>query len=299
MEIIPETDTIFIGDQVTLKISVESNSKREFFVFPEFEKNLENGIEVLETRAVDTVKSGNDSIVKLERRYLFTAFSEGNLSFSKMPVVRLSISGVIDTLYSSQTLSLYIKEIPLDKDFQPFDIRNIKTYPSKFWLYASIIAVLAVLLAVAIFFAARKYFKRKEIIPLKKINPYEWAVNELEKLKTSNISINRTKEYYSQLTDIVREYIELQTDISIMEKTSDEILATLPSTVFSAPELVKNIADLFGIADLVKFAKYPASTAECEENWQNAYFFVVQGNNIVNEIKQSENEESVSGHSQT
>ena len=94
------------------------------------------------------------------------------------------------------------------------------------------------------------------------------------------------------MTDIVREYIELQGEVSVMEKTSDEILAVLPSTVFNSPRLIERVKNLFSIADLVKFAKYRALLSECETSWIEATAFVDESNRKINESEQSERDKA-------
>jgi hypothetical protein len=289
LSIEPERDTIVIGDHVTLKVSVVAPGN-EIIIFPNFKEKLFEGIELIETKDVDTIKSGDKNLKRLERKYLITSFDEGHYRFNSFPVLKVTPSGV-DTLYSNNEIVLIVKTVELDENFQPYDIKDIKTYPSQWWLWAGIFTIAALLIVALMIFFIKKYRKPSEKVKLK-INPYAWATHELESLKNSNIAVTRTKEYYSRLTDIVREYIELQTNVSAMEKTSDEILSLLPDTIFNSEELLRNIRDLFSVADLVKFAKYPASIFECETSWDEAYKFVTQSNNIANELKQSENEDS-------
>ncbi|MDR1887606.1 MAG: DUF4381 domain-containing protein [Prevotellaceae bacterium] len=289
LNIEPERDTIVIGDQVTLKVSVTA-PKGEIIVFPEFDKKMVEGIDLIEAKEVDTLKSKDKDSMYLERKYLITSFDEGHYHINGFPVLKITPSG-IDTIYSDRKIDLIVKTVELDKNFQPYDIKAIKTYPSQWWLWAVIIAVAVLLIAGLVIFLIRKYRKPAAAVRLK-IDPYLWAKHELQNLKESNLAATRTKEYYSRLTDIVREYIELQTSVSAMEKTSDEILSMLPDTIFNSEELLRNIRDLFSVADLVKFAKYPASVFECETSWEEAHKFVMQSNNISNELKQSENEDS-------
>jgi hypothetical protein len=297
MKMEPPTDTVYIGDQITLKVRVKVPENRIVF-FPQF--GDDSGIEILETSEVDTLERRNKEFNLLEKRYLMTSFEPGEFSIREFFVITLSASG-IDTVYADKGISLWVKPVELAQNFQPYDIRNIRTYPSRLWLWISLLVVGVLALAALTVYLVKRYKSRKarEAVPFKKINPYEWAVGELARLKAENISTARTKEYYSRLTDIVREYIELQTDISVMEKTSDEILAILPTTVFNSPRLVENVKNLFFIADLVKFAKYSALLSECETSWLHATAFVDESNQTIHELKQSENDKdtNASGHS--
>jgi hypothetical protein len=285
----PKLDTIVIGDQITLKVSVVS-PKNDVIIFPQFGKELTKGIELIDVKEVDTLKSNDDNLRRLERRYLITSFDAGSYHLNQFPLLKITPTGV-DTIYSDKEVVINVKTIALDENFQPYDIKTIKTYPSQWWIWIVVIAVAVLTIVGLTLFFVRKYRKTDKAVKLK-INPYAWAMYELENLKSSGVSTVRTKEYYSRLTDIIREYIELQTNVAAMEKTSDEILSLLPETVFNADELISHIRNLFSVADLVKFAKYPASTFECETSWDDALQFVTKSNNIVNALKQSENEDS-------
>jgi hypothetical protein len=289
LNIEPEQDTIVIGDQITLKVSVVV-PKNEIIIFPNFKEKLTEGIELIETEDVDTIKSKDSNSNRLERRYKITSFDEGYYQFKGFPILKVTPSGV-DTLYSNNDLVLVVKTIELEENFKPYDLKDIKTYPSRWWLLAIIIAVATLLIGVLAIFFIGKYRKVDKMVKLK-INPYVWATHELTRLKKSNLAATQTKEYYSQLTDIVREYIELQTNVTAMEKTSDEILSLLSDTIFNSAELLQNIRDLFSVADLVKFAKYSVSVFECETSWDEALRFITQSNNIANELKQSGDEDS-------
>lgn len=288
-----ERDTIVIGDQVALKVSVVA-PKNEIIIFPEFQEKLVEGIELIEATDVDTIKSKDSKLRRMERKYLITSFDEGSYRLSKFPVLKVIPStSSVDTLYSSNEIVLTVKTVDLEENFQPYDVRDIKTYPSQWWLWAGIFTLAALfVIASVIFLINRKRGTAAGRAVKLKIDPYLWATHELENLKNTNLALTRTKEYYSRLTDIVREYIELQINVSAMEKTSDEILSLLSDTAFNSEELLRNIRDLFSVADLVKFAKYPASVFECETGWEEARQFVILSNNIANELKQSENEDS-------
>jgi len=287
----PPQDTITIGDQVTLKISVEYPKGEEYF-FPEFENELIPGIELVESHAVDSLKSKDKNNKHIEKRYVITSFDEGTYIFDKFPVLKIHL-GVIDTLYSSNEITINVKTIELAEDFEPYDIKGIKAYPRNLWLWFAIVAAALLIIAFVIY---KLKTRKTEIKPENKIPPFDLAVQKLDKLKESDLAFSNNKEYYSQLTDIVREYIELETNISVMEKTSDEILALLPKTIFSSSLLISPVKDMFFIADLVKFAKYQASILESDNNWKDAHTFVERGNIITKEIKQNQSENENSGN---
>ena len=73
----------------------------------------------------------------------------------------------------------------------------------------------------------------------------------------------KVKEYFSSLTDIAREYIEGQFGVNAVEMTTDDILEEIKPLHFSK-ETYNKLKDTMEVADLVKFAKYSASTLESD-----------------------------------
>ena len=96
-----------------------------------------------------------------------------------------------------------------------------------------------------------------------------FKLNELdEKLLWQN---NKVKEYYSELTEIVRGYIERELKVPALEKTTDEIIEMLTDfnnaeTILTTKETIKKLKDLLQEADLVKFAKSKPLALEIEED---------------------------------
>jgi hypothetical protein len=114
-----------------------------------------------------------------------------------------------------------------------------------------------------IIYAVWRYIKKKRnqkplpvVKPKPKIKPHITALKELEKLRQQKLcEQGRTKEYYTELTDIVRKYIDDQWEIGAMEMVSNEIVDALRNTSIHE-EVLKRLHQAFSMADLVKFAKY-------------------------------------------
>ena len=88
---------------------------------------------------------------------------------------------------------------------------------------------------------------------------HEKALRLLKELEARQLwQSGRIKEYYSELSDIVRIYLEERFSIPAMEQTTDELLALLKKQNDSRTELRKARPELKLIlrtADLAKFAK--------------------------------------------
>lgn len=106
------------------------------------------------------------------------------------------------------------------------------------------------------------------------IPPYDKAVDDLKRLREEKMwQSGKVKEYFSSLTDIAREYIEGQFGINAVEMTTDDILEEVKPLHFSRKTYDK-LKETMEVADLVKFAKYSATTFESDTSLNNMTEFV-------------------------
>jgi heterodisulfide reductase subunit C len=81
------------------------------------------------------------------------------------------------------------------------------------------------------------------------------------------------KLYYTQLTDVLREYLSQRFTIQAMEMTSNEILTALRSKGDALP-VIEKLKQIFSVSDMVKFAKRQPTIEENESSLVNAFFSV-------------------------
>lgn len=81
------------------------------------------------------------------------------------------------------------------------------------------------------------------------------------------------KEYHSELTYILREYLESRYGIQALEQTTSEILEQLREADFDKSHSV-NLASLLQTADLVKFAKAQPPVEFHEQAMLDAEIFI-------------------------
>jgi predicted transcriptional regulator len=131
------------------------------------------------------------------------------------------------------------------------------------------------------FYAIWRYVKKERaqksqpvVKPKPKIKPHIIALKELEKLRQKKLwEQGRTKEYYTELTDIVRKYIDDQWEIGAMEMVTSEILDVLRNTEIHE-EVLKRLQQAFTVADLVKFAKYTPLPTDHDMAFKDSKEFV-------------------------
>ena len=108
-----------------------------------------------------------------------------------------------------------------------------------------------------------------------KIPPHEVAMKEIERIKADkNWQKGNLKEYYTELTDVIRIYINNRFGFNAMEKTSAEIIDFLQEE--GNKESVEELKQLFETADLVKFAKFAPLLNENDMNLVTAIDFINQ-----------------------
>ncbi|MDN4754628.1 hypothetical protein QYZ87_08870 [Porphyromonadaceae bacterium W3.11] len=257
-----EQSTILIGEQTNLKIRVVyPNDATAALVLPK--DTLMNGVEIVRTDLIDSL-SVNDKLRELVYNVTITSFDSATYHLSNINAL------VGGKLYSpSETPSLMVNTMPVDLD-NPDKYADIKDQwkPKFVWqdylLYLYIFLGL-VLLAVGIYYLIRYLKKRKDISEIDDVedvymDPYEEALQGIINLKSKELwEKNQIKEYYTELTEIVRKYLWRVYGISTAEKTSDEILEQF-RTVIGRDRMYQELTKILHTADMAKFAKYQPSS---------------------------------------
>ena len=103
-----------------------------------------------------------------------------------------------------------------------------------------------------------------------KRSPYEIAIEKLGTLEQAPyLSDGDFRQYFDQLSDIMREYLTYVYGISVLEMTTEEILAAYQGVVHEQP--LKRIKKVLVICDFAKFAKYAPSQEEQKETLDRVY----------------------------
>ena len=258
-----ETSNIRIGEQFNLKISV---NETENVILP---KLALKGLEVIDSAKIDTIRN------MIIQKYIITGFDSGAFYIPQQQVF------VKNQAYLTDSLLVNVATVATDTTkIKKYPIKSIKKEPYifddfKIYIYL-LIAALIIIGFWIYYFVIRKRKIDKDEPTYKTLPPYEEAIyklNELdEKLLWQN---NKVKEYYSELTDIVRGYIERELKVPALEKTSDEIIDMLKdfhdaSAITTNKTTIQKLKDLLREADLVKFAKSKPLAPEIEEDRRDA-----------------------------
>ncbi|MDX6745402.1 BatD family protein [Polaribacter sp. PL03] len=262
-----DTTNIRIGEQFQLKISVDETKN---VIIPKIRLK---GLEIIDSTKIDTIKNS------LIRRYILTGFDSGAFYIPQQQIF------VKNQAYLTDSLLVNIATVAIDTTkVKKFPIKSIKKEPftfDDFKLYIYIaLAVLAIIGFWIYWFVIRKRKEEEEAPTYRTLPPYEEAIlrlNELDdKLLWQN---NKVKEYYSELTEIVRGYIERELKVPALENTTDEVLEMINNfkktdTIETSKETINKLKDLLQEADLVKFAKSKPLAIEIEDDRKDAEFII-------------------------
>ncbi|MBP1223309.1 hypothetical protein [Flavobacterium sp. 1355] len=236
--------------KLTLKTVVSSKSK---VVFPN-PKTI-GSLEVIQSYPVDTVKK-NDTY-ELIKKYGLTQFDSGRYT---IPPVKILID---KKPFLSDFVTVEVTNIKVDTLQQKmYDIKDITTVESgagNWWIYVLAI-VLIIAIGIFVYWLVKKNQKKKIEEEVYK-TPIEKATSLLNNLEQKELwQKGEIKEYYSELTDIARNYIEEAIHIPAMESTTSELIqairtASAKKKMALTPEIVENLERVLRQADLVKFAK--------------------------------------------
>lgn len=242
-----------IGAQfnLTLKTNVDTLSKVVFPTSKNFGK-----MEVIRSYVIDTIKHGDR--YELIKKYGVTQFDSGKYVIPSLKVL------INNKAFATDSLLVEVSNVQVDTLKQKlFDIKPIVEVPyelSYFWQYVLII-LLILGIGALIYWLIKKYQNKKVEVVEELKSPIERATILLKTLEKKELwQKGAVKEYYSELTDIARNYIEEAIEIPAMESTTSELIlalraASIKKKMTVSPETLENLERVLKQADLVKFAK--------------------------------------------
>lgn len=234
-----------------------------------------DSVEFRAPKVVDTIAAGND--VKIRYEIPVQAFDSGYFQLPEL----LYVSG--NDTSRSKRLSLKVVPVQAKADDPINDYASVAEPEGKnifdhlpdwmvdYWWVALI--VLAVIITVV--YMLKRYRKEGHILPKKpEPTPFEKAMNSLRHLKEQKLwEQGMEKEYYTDLTDILRDYLSGRFGINAMEMTSREILQAFGRNN-EIKEYRADMRNILDMADFVKFAKVRPLPEDNIKSYDNALNFV-------------------------
>ena len=272
-----DSTTLFIGDQTDLHLRATCEVGEQVQL-PVLSEELIPGIEIVDKTIIDTAML-NDGRVQYNQYVTLTSFEDSLFYIAPLPFV----SGD-DTVWS-ESLTLNVVQ-PFEMDSTDMAITDIKgIYKAPVWWWGILRWVLLALAIAGIgvggyylitYLQSRARKSEDEVLPAEPLRPAEEvALEKLDAIREQKIwQTGQVKEYHTQLTDVVREYIDRRFEVSSVEQTSDETLRAMRGLLSDKKELYESLREMLTLADLVKFAKWTATPDENEKSLRSAYTFV-------------------------
>ena len=248
------TKTI-VGATVNLEVKVSLPADAEAF-WPVLNDSVGN-LDLINTGEVDSQRTSDGLSYLLTRNYTLMAFDSG---LYEIPPLRVNVrrNNKDQQALVTDVLKLQVYLVPVDTTAEIKDIAPLVEVPYD-WKTLLIWTLAGLLLIAAGIWIYRKYFRgrQKEIVtvsaPVKP--PHETALEELAALRNAGLwQLGKVKDYYTELTDILRRYISERFRVNAMELTSDEVLSAGFIRLLEN-DTKEHLTVILRTADLVKFAK--------------------------------------------
>ena len=282
-----DSTMLMLGDQTDLHLQV-THEASEQVQLPAFGESLQDGIEIVDKSAIDTVNL-SDGRVQLSQSLTLTSFKDS--LFSIEPI---AITSGEDTFWTDPLALNVIQPFEVDSSLAITDIKDIERAPIWWWgIIRWILLAIAVFGFIYLFFRLwNKYhtvYQIEEPVDPELLRPAdEVALEKLDEIKAAKIwKDGKVKEYQTELTDVVREYIGRRFEVHSTEKTSDETLREMKPLIDK--DLYARLKAMLQLADLVKFAKWHTTPDENESALMTAYDFVNE-TKIVNDANDANDE---------
>ncbi|MEH6682280.1 MAG: hypothetical protein V7724_17180 [Sediminicola sp.] len=262
---IVDTTSIKIGEQIKFTVQVEADST-SVVTFPEAPSFAP--LEMVEALKTDTVRKRDR--IALQKIYALTQFDSGSYTLPRQKIL------VDDRTFFTDSVQVGVATVPVDTLAQKmYDIKPLlMVEKSNLGLWLTILYIILGLVVIGglvyWFFIRKKPLTEKEKEAL--LPPYDRALLELKRLENSKYIIqDEYKQYYSELTTIVRSYLEEDVHVHALESTTDQLIERL-ELLRDAGELkldnetIGQFKKVLQTADLVKFARSrpEMSTAEMD-----------------------------------
>lgn len=262
-----DSTVVEMGSRATITVDIADASHSGTFIdLPQAGSETENNIDFIDVKA-DTFPGG------YQYQILIQAFEPATVTFSPFRYV------IGTDTAESNFLTLKVMPVELDSLATINPMESVVNPPRRWydyipeWLIWALLGVALFAIGICLLILYRKngtLIVRHQ----KPVDPYEAAMTELNRLRERKLAESgREKEYYTNLVDILRTYLDRRFGINAMEMSSTQILDSLrrnPETRDNQPR----IRQILEIADFVKFANVRPMPDDNIKTFNNVVQFV-------------------------
>ncbi|KAA3604677.1 MAG: hypothetical protein DWQ06_04370 [Calditrichaeota bacterium] len=276
-----DKNEIKIGEPIdfTLEITAKNNIEIDF---PEFKKVI-GKFDVVEPAKVISQENQDDVITTV--KYRLTRFELGE---EKIPPInvdfRIPSDTTVNSIQSSAIAINVVSVLNSEQDRKIADIESPVEYPFD-WVQLGIWILFGLVLIGVVYWIWKKFFankpkKEKEIEEIKDTrSPWQKAMESLQKMKRDELAQKGDfKVFYTELTDVFRNYLGGITTVGTLEMTSSELLE-LTEKLKVQMQISQKLHQFLMFSDLVKFAKEIPTLTQAETHYEEM-------TEIINSIEQ-------------
>jgi hypothetical protein len=256
-----DTNTILIGDQIELNISVEFDLN-EAYNWPEFTDSVYKKVEIINKASLQEDTTENSKIIS--QKIVLTCFDSG--SYYLPPIVfneNRKTEGLILNVStiaindSSAMMDITSTKIGTEDDFTKAEIqeKEEEEKKKKFWMRIALIIGILTAMIYSLSPLINKYKKQEMTIVEREIvdPPHIIALKNLQNLKKQTLwQKGKLKKYYSELSLILRSYIENRFDLPALELPTSDIIKNLKQL---DSEILSKLEYVLRKSDNIKYAK--------------------------------------------
>lgn len=205
--------------------------------------------------------------------------STGTLEIDPIPI-ELQLPGVPEgtkpqyleskRLTVSVQSSIDSKDVSLDQLARNSDVITVAA--SRLWLIVAAIALVTILVGGGLLYWSRQ----PKLPPEPVLSPKQRALRELDQLQSSGLARVQVKQFFVELTGIVRRFIEAEVGIHAPEQTTEEFLRVVERRSPFPQPVARSLKTFLESADLVKFAGYKPSEEAINTSIDSGRAFVLE-----------------------
>jgi hypothetical protein len=275
---------IRIGDLITYTVTV-THAKDIQVEMPGLGANL-GGFEIRDYQVHDPKKEKDRIVSQVD--YTISTFFTGEFEIPPLTVFYLTPADSTAKILATEKIKIVVESV---KASEASDIRDIKPpveIPRNWWITLRwfVLGAGVAGLAVLAYWIYRRRKEGKGLLPVREVPPrppHEVALERIDRLRNSDLlEKGEIKQYYIEVSEIIRQYIEGRYFIIAMEMTTTEVLEGLAGAELPEEDF-QYFSDFLNRCDLVKFAKVIPSEDQNHEILETACEIVHRTKVVIEE----------------
>lgn len=251
-----------VGDKIVFTFRLEYPGEYKLLETPLIDSISAAGLEYLTTDTLQNVEK--NGIFFRDFNYSFSGFDSLDVKINKYDF--RFVKGADTLVKSTPPFVIKIRPLQIDTTKEISDVKPPERIPWGWLEYSILFGGLA--LAAFLGWLIYRRFKKKPVEekiveePVKILTNFDKALAKLEEIdRIGYLNEGKVKEHFSEVSDTLRWFFEVEFGFLSLEMTTRETIQSLNKKGMSQ-EIISGVDDFLTRADMVKFAKYTPSEVE-------------------------------------